>query len=628
MKVDIIMGYVYILTNKSFRYGFFGRKLIKIGKTNREPEERAQELSSTGVPTPFEVAYALPSDQYNELEREMHRRLDTYRSNRDREFFKYPVKKAINLLEQLRNELSQVEQQPPKFEQAAVQQDPRIHRSISDLHDNSGNDYKVKLGMNGKPYYSPENGFQEAVNANGITASIRNHITIIIDNEELEIRASQEHFESKIDELHSEIDELETGKKVVEGNIKTNQESIVDNQQLLSALKAIDELETRVSEKVEAANKQQIKLAELKADLEKFPTEEGISKHRKLPLYPIFAVFCIILSLALYFFYVSALDKAFFSNIDMGSTDMVSYARLNEIFDPTAVFKTFRQLNFWLFVAPFFPLALAFAIHPCIGYVTKNFESHKRLRGGFWVVVIMAIVALTFVLDSLLALQISKKIHASSIILGIVGTEAETWSITPINPLTWDLNIYIVLFFGFVVSLLLGLLFHFTADLWTEARVQRTDDRNSIVKELGRLEAEMKNLDDEIIRLSEDLENAKKKMGETMEETPVDAVLIKAQIDALETDILNLEASLESDKKRVATIQSEITEAQKLIDELEERKNKRFVDLVKLRAQIDEFLSGWNKFLAAKGDDAEDTIERTREVAYEVFDKHFSGGIR
>ena len=226
-------------------------------------------------------------------------------------------------------------------------------------------DYKVKLGMNGKPYYSPENGFQEAVNANGITASIRNHITIIIDNEELEIRASQEHFESKIDELRSEIDELETGKKVVEGNIKTNQNSIVDNQQLLSALKAIDELETRVSEKVEAANEQQIKLAELKADLEKFPTEEGISKHRKLPLYPIFAIFCVILSLALYFFYVSALDKAFFSNIDMGSTDMVSYARLNEIFDPTAVFKTFRQLNFWLFVAPFFPLALAFAIHPC-----------------------------------------------------------------------------------------------------------------------------------------------------------------------------------------------------------------------------------------------------------------------
>lgn len=622
IKVDVNMGYVYILTNKSLRYGLFGQKLIKIGKTNREPDERAQELSSTGVPTPFEVAYALPSDQYNELERKMHRRLDTYRSNKNREFFRYPVKKAIKLLKQLSGELSRAEQQSPKFEQAAVQQGPGINRFIGTPHDNSNNDYKVKLGIDGKPYYSPENGFQEAVNANGIIASIRNHVTIIIDNEELEIRASREHFESKIDELHSQIDELEENEKEIKSIVKANQDHIVNNQQLLSELKAIDNLETRVAEKIEDSNQQQVKLAELKVELEKFPAEEGTSKHRKLPLYPIFAVFCAILSLSLYFFYVSALDKAFFSNIDMDSTNMASYARLNEIFDPTAVFKTFEQLNFWLFVAPFFPLALAFAIHPCIGYVTKNFESDKRLRGGFWVVVIIAILAVTFVLDSLLALQISKKIHESAIILGIV--ETEVWPITPINPLTWDLNIYIVLFFGFVVSLLLGLLFHVTADLWTEARVQRTDDRNSIVKELGRLEAEMKNLDDDITRLSEDLENGKKKMGET----PVDAVLIKAQIDTSETDIQNLKASLESDKKRIENIQSEITQAQKLIDELEDRKNKRFVDLVKLRAQIDEFLNGWNKFLAAKGGNAEDAIERTREVAYEVFNKHFSGGIR
>ena len=120
MKVDVNMGYVYILTNQSFRYGLVGRKLIKIGKTNRDPDERAQELSSTSVPTPFKVAYALPSDQYDELERKMHRRLDTYRSNKNREFFKYPVKKAIKLLHQLSNELSRVEQQPLQFEQATV----------------------------------------------------------------------------------------------------------------------------------------------------------------------------------------------------------------------------------------------------------------------------------------------------------------------------------------------------------------------------------------------------------------------------------------------------------------------------------------------------------------------------
>ena len=622
MKVYVNMGYVYILTNQSFRYGFFRRKLIKIGKTNRDPNDRARELSSTGVPTPFEVAHFLRSDQHDELEKRLHERLGTYRSNKDREFFKYPVKKAIKLLEQLGKEFSQVEQQPIEFENVTVQQGSGINRFIGDLRDSSGNDSKVKLGINGKPYYSQENGFQEAVKAKGIAASVRPHVTIIIDNEELEIRATHEQLENKIDELHSEIDELEENEKEIKRILKTNQNSVLDSRQSLAELKSIDDLERNIAEKIEQSNKQQVKLAELKADLEKFPTEEGTSKNRKLSLYPVFGIFCVILSLALYFFYVSALDKAFFSNIDLGSADMTSYARLNEIFDPTAVFKTFEGLNFWLFVAPFFPLALAFAIHPCIGYVTKNFEAAKRLRGGFWVAVIITILALTFVLDSLLALQISKKIHGSAIILGIVETEG--WPITPINPLTWDLNIYIVLFFGFVVSLLLGLLFHVTADLWTEARMQRTDDRNSIVKELGRLEAEMRNLDDEIARLSENLENAKKKMGET----PVDAVLIKAQIDTLEIDIRNLESSRTADKKRVENIQLEITQAQKLIAELEERKNRRFVDLGKLRAQIDEFLTGWNAFLTAKGGDAENAVERVRSVAYEVFNKHFPGGVR
>ncbi len=43
-------GYVYVLMNSSMR------GLVKIGKTEREPEERAKELSaSTGVPTPFMV---------------------------------------------------------------------------------------------------------------------------------------------------------------------------------------------------------------------------------------------------------------------------------------------------------------------------------------------------------------------------------------------------------------------------------------------------------------------------------------------------------------------------------------------------------------------------------------------
>ena len=45
------LGYLYILTNASMP------ELLKVGRTARDPHERARELSTTGVPTPFEVAW-------------------------------------------------------------------------------------------------------------------------------------------------------------------------------------------------------------------------------------------------------------------------------------------------------------------------------------------------------------------------------------------------------------------------------------------------------------------------------------------------------------------------------------------------------------------------------------------
>ena len=70
MPEEIAIGYVYILENDAMP------GLIKIGKTSRDSVERARELSATtGVPTPFKVAFELSSEEYEKLEREMHNRL-------------------------------------------------------------------------------------------------------------------------------------------------------------------------------------------------------------------------------------------------------------------------------------------------------------------------------------------------------------------------------------------------------------------------------------------------------------------------------------------------------------------------------------------------------------------------
>ena len=85
-------GYVYILINQSMP------GLIKIGRTFRDSRDRARELHTTGVPTPFEVAFELFSLEHEKVEERIHQQLESFRVSINREFFRYPLKNAINLL--------------------------------------------------------------------------------------------------------------------------------------------------------------------------------------------------------------------------------------------------------------------------------------------------------------------------------------------------------------------------------------------------------------------------------------------------------------------------------------------------------------------------------------------------
>ena len=87
-------GYIYILQNKSF-----GNNLIKIGKTTREPNIRAEELSgASGIPEKFHVSYACQVADCSLAEKEVHHILQSYRSNKKREFFVIVVEIAKKLL--------------------------------------------------------------------------------------------------------------------------------------------------------------------------------------------------------------------------------------------------------------------------------------------------------------------------------------------------------------------------------------------------------------------------------------------------------------------------------------------------------------------------------------------------
>lgn len=88
-------GYVYILTNPSLD------GMIKVGRTVRDSRSRARELFTTGLPTPFQVAFEIFSDNHEKLEADFHRELNDFRVSNNREFFRYPLDKAITLLQKL-----------------------------------------------------------------------------------------------------------------------------------------------------------------------------------------------------------------------------------------------------------------------------------------------------------------------------------------------------------------------------------------------------------------------------------------------------------------------------------------------------------------------------------------------
>lgn len=86
-------GYVYILVNSSMP------GVIKVGRTLRDTRARARELSTSGVPTPFQVAFELFSEDHATLEARVHTELADFRVSPNREFFRYPLDRAIALLQ-------------------------------------------------------------------------------------------------------------------------------------------------------------------------------------------------------------------------------------------------------------------------------------------------------------------------------------------------------------------------------------------------------------------------------------------------------------------------------------------------------------------------------------------------
>lgn len=96
-KDDI--GYVYILTNPSFREDW-----VKIGKSSRPVDVRSKELDNTAVPLPFEIFATMRTVKYNEVEKLVHKtidRLTDLRIRQNREFFNVAPQIALDIFKDI-----------------------------------------------------------------------------------------------------------------------------------------------------------------------------------------------------------------------------------------------------------------------------------------------------------------------------------------------------------------------------------------------------------------------------------------------------------------------------------------------------------------------------------------------
>ena len=88
-----VRGYVYILTNPSFREDW-----IKIWKCADDPIKRAKQLDTTAIPLPFEVYATIQTEKYEVLEKHLHKIFGKFANKRirdGREFFNIKPETAL-----------------------------------------------------------------------------------------------------------------------------------------------------------------------------------------------------------------------------------------------------------------------------------------------------------------------------------------------------------------------------------------------------------------------------------------------------------------------------------------------------------------------------------------------------
>ena len=499
--------------------------------------------------------------------------------------------------------------------------------------------------MNDKRYYSADNGFDCAAAGRGITEALQEHLNIIVRNEELEIETSNAEIQAEINDLVEDKERLEQQKLDRQDSINELTEQLAAKDADLAQLQielevpadtnggpppdenanTLRHMEEHIENEMKILADKKLELAQLETQLEApTSTELNMTLDTATPkkvsifqlVFAIFATFTVLGILCyLIIFYASAGEKSL----------IAESATSDKIINPSALSNAWKaEPKNWLII--FFPfIFVGFALMIHYFFIENIFMENRgeplgqRLWKGFFAVLGLLLI---FYLDLKIAEKITRDIYEFR--TAKEGTkDVGDWT-------RWNNDLIVILLLGFVVALMLSLVWYCVQELWKRVRPHQNEAeqlRKQIVSEknpgkvqLVSLTTEIQQLENRIGGLKQKKEDDERKMEQAFKHP------IEVKIARLNTEKEGLQNKINELKEQIESLQKEINQCETEIEALLKRQRVRVVDLKKLEAQVHEFISGWCKYVTQNKtnlpDDVSAQIKGIQELANDTLEAY------
>jgi hypothetical protein len=263
-------------------------------------------------------------------------------------------------------------------------------------------------------------------------------------------------------------------KRILNGDLVEGSNGILNEDEKKDKHKQIKELEKKLAELEEGNGKVEEQILLKEKDIDKYRKDllqirERRAKDKELIKSESFSVLkfslnlfvLTMLSVYLFFFYISAAFKALYVDFEGIAERIAQGEGTGSIMPGAAELAEALQYNYLLFVVPFVFYAFGWAFHILL-----------ELKHQAKYVFLSMLIAVTFVVDFLLAMIISNNTENAKALMGLTATP---WSQSP--------SFYIILFLGFLVYIIWSILLDSLLREWDKKEI--TDNLKKIIKHLN-----------------------------------------------------------------------------------------------------------------------------------------------